>query len=753
MPARDDTGFLTSAAHATSVESTARFSGLDLLTVLYRRKWLVLGLTTALTAVDFAAATALPKIYRAQVLLQLEMQGNVTPGGEVRGIPADLDGGAMQSQEEVIRTPPIAVKVIKEAKLKDSPEFLAAFSSDPWWADLKTRLTSMLPGGDKGFINSFLRNQPRDPDELARIQREEEIRIFEDHLDVSFDQRGTSLRIAYRSQDPAIAAAAANATARFYVDQQIESKTAMLSEAGSWLSERIAELRRAAETSETDLARFRAEHHLGTDQTPAFTQQRLSDLNKQLITALGEQFAATSRLEEAQRAEKAGGAVAVSNVLDSKAIQNLRAEEIRAQIAFTDAKSKGNLILVDREAAVLVAVRIQLQDEAHRIIASLGHDVGAAVFRVVQIQRAIADITAEAAKREPAYAQAEAFTREATANRAVFDGVVRKTEEIRTMNGLQHPDIQVVSQAFVPALPYFPRLRLFLPIGAVGGFLMSSALALFIERRQRGIRSIDAGERILGMPGLGWLPSIHSRGSKRHQIAMISPMPQLLRDSLWMLALSLCSLAERQRPVILISSTISGEGKTTTAVWLARTFARSGKSCLLIDADRRRPAASFYLNAEEGHPGLDDVIAGRQSLEGAVTLHPETGVFLLSALNTNEIPTYDSSALAKTVAAARSQYEVVIIDTPPVLAAPDSFAFAPHADLLLMVVQQGKAPARLVAKAARRLAAYWGDSNVGFILSRAHPASFRSADVESYSMGYLKRPEYSGVRAVQEIPK
>ncbi len=731
---------------ALNFPASLPLSGLDVLRAFYRRKWLIVGITTGVIALNFIAAVALPKVYKAEVLLQTDegMQGTAAGGVEVRGIPASLDGGVMQSQEDMIRTPVIALDVIKSIRLKNSPEFRQAEHS--WVKRLTTYVASVVPGWVANLVN-----QPASPDEQQRLQRDKAVEIFESHLDVSYDQRGTSLWIGYRSEDPAVAAAVANVTAHAYVEQQIKAKIAMLRDAGEWLSGRIAYLRHKAEESETALAQFKQKHHLGTEQTPAFTQQQLSDLNKQLVFAIADQLTAYSRLNEAERTEKLGGAAQLSPVLDSKTIQYLRQEEAAVQLALTKTETTGNRLLAMLDTSELAAVRAQLKEEMSRIVSGLRHDAEAANARVASVRAEIAAMTKQAAEHEAAYAQAEVLTREATANRAVFDEVVQKAEEIRTMDGLQRPDIHVVSPAFIPARPYFPNLSLLLPIGAAGGLLISSSLALFIECRQQGVRSLDAGERLLGIPGLGWLPNVHSRTGKRRSVAMISPMPRLLRDALLVLAASLCALAGRQRPVIVISSAVSGEGKSTTAVWLARVFAESGKSCLLIDVDRRCQASSVWLNAREDAPGLDEVIAGRRSLQNAVTLNQKTGVAVLAAGWTGEIPAYDSSAFVATLEVARSQYEVVLIDTPPILASPDALAFAPHCDLALMVVQQQRVPARLIAKAAARLVTSHGKSAIGFMLSRANPASFRDADVENYSVNYLERSYHIGRRSVARI--
>jgi succinoglycan biosynthesis transport protein ExoP len=716
--------------------NTLPVSGLDVLRAFYRRKWLIVGLTTGVMALDLAAAAILPKVYKAQVLLQTDegMRGTAAGGVEVRGIPTDLDGGAMQSQEDMIRTPVIALEVIKSAQLESTPEF----RQDAWGARLATYVASVLPAWAADLTGRVLTDQLASPAELERVERDQAIKIFENQLDVSYNLRGTSLWIAYRSIDPAVAAAAANVTAKAYVLQQMKAKIAMLHDAGDWLSERLAHLHRKAEESETALARFKQEHHLGTDQTPAFTQQRLSDLNKQLIVAISDEVAANSRINEAARADKLGDVAQLSTVLDSKEVQYLRQQEIAAKLVLSSAATKGNQPLAAMGAANLAAVRVQLQAGLTRVVSGLRHDANAANARVASIRDAIAAVTKDAAEHEPAYAQAEVLTREASANRAVFDGVVQKAEEIGTMDGLQRPDLHIVSPALIPARPYFPKLHLFLPIGAAVGLLISTSLAFLLERRQQGIRSIDAGERLLGIPGVGWLPSIR-RKEKRRPIAMISPVPRSLRDALLVLAASLCALARRQRPIILISSAVSGEGKSTTAVWLARMFAETGKSCLLIDVDRRCPAGSVWLNAREGVPAMDDVIAGRQPLQSAITVNQETGVAVLAAGGASAIPTYDSAAFAATLEVARSQYEVVVIDAPPILASPDALVLAPHCDLALMVVQQERVPAHVVAKAVARLVAGHGKSAIGFMLSRAKLASFHDAYIENYSISYLER--------------
>jgi uncharacterized protein involved in exopolysaccharide biosynthesis len=168
-------------------------------------------------------AASFPKIYLAEVLLQVDERAVkiAASDGEVRSVAADLDAGSLSSQADVIRAPNLALQVIASQRLLGTPDFRAAIDGSVAWrfvSDAAAKIAAATGYGAQ--YNAFIAERREDLRAAERCRTEAAIKHFENHLDVAYDQHGSSLRVAYRSGDPELSEAVANAVAQVYVDQQ-----------------------------------------------------------------------------------------------------------------------------------------------------------------------------------------------------------------------------------------------------------------------------------------------------------------------------------------------------------------------------------------------------------------------------------------------------------------------------------------------------------------------------------------------------
>jgi capsular exopolysaccharide synthesis family protein len=723
-------------------------SGGDVLRAVWRRKWLIAAVTIVLTVMNVGVALMLPKLYRAEVLLQADPRGGRLVEGNVTSLPNELDGGGLAGQVDVIRSPDIALRVIASEGLEEQEEFSRELDREGE-ATLSTTLRGyvawmvhqarqVLPGG----ASADFAPPPQPPLTEEYRRREDAIRILQRNLQVDYDLRGASLRIRYISEDPALAASVANAVALAYVDHQMERKLDLLRNATQWLSERLEGLRTKAVEAESRMAEFRQRHDLGTTEAPVFTQQQLADLHAQLITAIGIEAEAEARARRAEAAARANQLGGIPEAINSPTVQRLREQEVITSRRLAELNSDGNLRTASTVRAELAQVSRRINEELGRVLESLRGEAEVTRARRTSIEATIARLTSAAVQRDSYSVQAAQLEREAVANRAVFDAAVRRMEEARTLDGLQRPDVSVVSPALVPARPYKPRLELVAGLGFAGSLFAGLGLATLIELRRRTLRSLAQGETALGIHGIGWTPALRLRRGEQPEDIVLREPTHLFSECLRSITVGLRTAGGRSSRVILVTSALPAEGKTTLALSYTRMAAAAGQSCLLIEADLRRPTFNKRLGAEPHH-GLSDLVGGRKPRLGEVVQRDEaSGADFIVAGEDGGDPlrALDKVAFGAFIEQARDCYDTIVIDAPPILAVADGAMLVQHADVVLLVVRWDRTPVRLAAQALGRIRRA-GAENVAFVLSQIDTARLPRDQDERQAIDYAYRSD------------
>lgn len=721
-------------------------SGADLLRAVWRRRWLIAAVTIALTALNIAVALMLPKLYRAEVLLQADPRGGRLVEGNVTSLPSELDGGGLAGQVDVIRSPDVALRVIASERLEDEPEFRRRLD-DAEGASRGTVLRDAAEGLrglasrilPAGLAAEFM-PQPEPLRTQEHRRREDAIKILQTNLQVDYDLRGGSLRIRYVSEDPALAAAVANAVSLAYVDHQMERKLDLLRNATHWLSERLEGLRTKAVEAESRLAEFRQRHDLGSTEAPIFTQQQLADLHAQLITAIGAESEADARVRRAEAAVRGSSLGGIPEAIHSPTMRILREQEVMTSRRLAELNNDGNLRTAATVRAELAQVTRRIGEELERILGALRSEAEVARARRASIEANIARITAAAAQRESYSVQAAVLEREAVANRTVFDAAVRRMEEARTLDGLQRPDVSVISPALVPGRPYRPDLGLVAGMGSAASLLAGLGLATLIELRRRTLRSIAQGEAALGIHGIGWTPSVRLRRGAMPEDILLTEPGHLFSECLRSITVALRTAEGRGSRVILVTSALPGEGKTTLALSYARMAAAVGQSCLLVEADLRRPTFGARLGAEQRR-GLSDLAGVEPARLGDVVQRDEaSGVDYIVAgeVGGDPLRALDKAAFGAFLEQARDCYDTVVIDAPPILAVADGAMLVQHADVVLLVVAWDRTPVRLAARALGRMRRA-GAERVAFVLSLVDAARLPRDQDERHAIEYAHR--------------
>lgn len=363
------------------------------------------------------------------------------------------------------------------------------------------------------------------------------------------------------------------------------------------------------------------------------------------------------------------------------------------------------------------------------MVESVEEEFSTARSHVELLQEALDKQKAEANDLAEKLVQYHILQHDAESNKQLYDGLLQKLKEAGITAGLRSSNIRVVDPALAPASPSRPQkarnILLAVLVGLVGGV----GLALFREYLDNTVKSPDDIEALTGLPSLAVVPSLpglrtsHSRfsrlareaapqsasGPRVELLSYIQPKSQIseafraLRTSL------LLSQADHPPQVILVTSALPREGKTTAAVNLAVTLAQLGDRTLLMDSDLRKPGIRRALNLTIGKEvGLSSYLAGVSTLDEATIPHPT--INNLVALTTGPVPPSPADLLSshrmrEAIVELRHRFKFIVIDSPPVMAATDAVILSALTDGVLLVVRSGETPKEAFTRTRDLLAA------------------------------------------------
>ena len=685
----------------------------DILGMLRRRK-LVIAIPILLgAATGWVATRNQPMSYQANTMVMVD-----TRKVEVININSVMshlpqDNTVLRSELDLISSRLLAGRIVDRLDLTHDPHLLSDRIQTPPWVtvarDLQAALASRLPQAGR-LLAAVLPAPVAAPAEPTRDQA---IDHLLSGLRVSNDGRSYTIVISFTSPDPVYAARVANTVAKEYLVLQTEMKSNATRQANAWLSQRLGELRQALEVSEQAVETYRQKEGLFETEGKLIDTSRLTALVQRRDEARLRRLGAEARLASAQALISRGPAAGdVNETAGSEILRTLRQQEIDLRRKIADLASRANdrhpaMIALHNDLAVL---RQRLQEEAARTVKTLSNEVEIARVQEASLEEALSGLKENQGKTGSGTLVLRQLVREAEANRSIYEVVLNRYKEIAEQVDLQRPDASIISPAAVPTEPAPSRRLPVIVIGGIGGALLGIALALLRERRDQPVRSVPDLERATGIPVIGLVPDI-GRSWLRHPEDSVGQGGGALRDALCVTQIAIrpqardCTKIVAPRPhVLLVTSALAHEGKTTFCVSMARMLAMDGKRVMLIDADLRRPRVGAALG-DKAADGLVDLLIRNRPLEDAVCVDAKTGLHYLSAHRGIENPkaVLSGNAFQQLIWDCSRLYDTIIIDTPPVMMAPDAAVVAPLADACLFMARWGRTPVESVLAGLRLL--------------------------------------------------
>jgi polysaccharide biosynthesis transport protein len=681
----------------------------ELLAILRRRKWSLIVCFILVTAGAVVIVNRMTPIYEATSSVMLDV--NERPLANIESILAGLPANSetMHGVVAVMLSRDFAERVIQNLKLYEVPEFNPALQPPSAWA---TFVSSA-----REWVRKAL-GMPAEPapvsvpsiEQQADRDRVRVISTLLGKLEVLPRAETWVIDITASSEDADMAALLANTVAELYLVNQLEEKFQATKREAEWLTRRLADLRADLQRAESAVETYRSSAGLlQSDGDTTLGQQQISDVNGQLIAARLRRAELESRLREAESLVLSpGGANAAGDVLQSALIQGLiqQEAEVVRKIAELSSTSGENLPAMQSARAEARDLRNKITQEIGRVVEGLRSETAVARSQVYALESSLAKLESQVGATNSKSAQLRVLEREAETSRLLYEAFLSRFKESEDQETIQQSDARVISHADVPPRPEQPKGAILIALSAVFSLLLGLGVAGLRELFDRGIRSMEQVYRYLDMHCLGLLPMISRfrRGGSAPEAYLVKMPTSAYAEATRSVLTGILFASAKTPRVVAVTSARPNEGKTSTAISMARLNALAGRRSIILDLDLRKPELHKRLKAR-ATAGLVEFLNEQATFTDVVQKDEATGLdFIVAGRRTsNSVELLRSKHLTDLLIELGRAYDLVIIDAPPVLALADARLTARLADTTLLIVRWGKTTPEVARLAVRQL--------------------------------------------------
>ncbi|HKB65410.1 MAG TPA: polysaccharide biosynthesis tyrosine autokinase [Pyrinomonadaceae bacterium] len=736
---------------------------LDYWRAVRKRLWLVVSIVALITMLSVIYVARKPDVYQAGARVQVDLENSGALVGKTPYVfgPTN-DPTYFNTQLQILISPGLMRRVVKALDLEHNPDFFKGNST-------QKRSTWQTIKGMMGF------GSVSKPDESTVAKDDLQLRttgtVSAAHEDLAEAKRlapyvGAILGglkvdpvketrglyketrlidITYTHTDPEVAARVVNAIAKTYVFNNLEKKGETNTSTAEFLEKRIAELQQKVRTDEEKLVNYAKNNQIiSLEPNQNTVAERLAGLNKQLLEAENERIEAESKYNAA----RIGGAANALADLDAKQVNETESKladlrQKRAQLMVDATEEAPEVKEVDQQIAELdrQAKEMRLR-KSSTILTNLETSYRQTLAREQELRKSFEKQRGETLTQNEAAINYRIIQQEIQTNKTLLDNLLQRSKENDVIMASKPNNISVVDYAITPEGPIGPNrtrtvfVALFLALGLGVGF------ALLLEYLDDTVHSTEEVERLLHLPALAVIPAALGNGKRRllagpgglqKRNGNPSDNPELLMnaDGRSPLAESyrhlrtsvLLSTAGRAPRSLLVTSSLPGEGKTTTAVNTAVSLAQTGASVVIIDADMRRPRLRSIFGLSD-RAGLSSILSSELSeaeLLAMVSQAPVAGLHVLTAgpIPPNPAELLGSEQMHRLMIILQSKFNHVVVDSPPVSSFTDGVLISSMVDGVLLVVHGGKS-SRHVVKRSRQLLQDVGAKIFGVVLNNVN---------------------------------
>lgn len=692
--------------HSARYENTGHMARVPVLVAYWniarQRKWLILAAVVFSIVIGVVLTFLATPYFTATARLQIDREGEqVTNVEEVTRIEAAGEREFYDTQYALLRSRSLAERVARSLNLTRDEQFLEAFE------------VPEAAGTDLNARESSLRRATQ---------------ILLEHVAVAPIRNSSLVDISFESPDPAMSAAVANAWAEQYIETNIDRRFESTLQARDFLEDRLAGLREQLETAERNLVNYAANRGIisfaqrSADGSTSPTDRTLTTINlEELSGALAEATQARIAAESALSARRSGEqeSPTLNSLRERRAAVSVELAELRA--TFSDsypliAEARSRLETLDRAIA----------EENARVSNDFSRAYNAALAQEQRIQAQVDALRSSVATEQSDAIQYNIFQREVDTTRELYDGMLQRYKEIGVA-GVASNNVVIVDRALVPTKPSSPNLILNLVLSALLGLLLALLLIIAVEQIDQTIKSPSEVRGKVGLPLLGTLPEV-SEGDIAEELL---DAKSSISEALLSLQTNLSFATKHGIPKsMLFTSTRPNEGKSNSIIGLGHSLARIGHKVLLIDADMRNNSVNNLMQIESGS-GLSNYLTGAPYGPEIISKsgYPNFDIVAAGPKPPSAAELLISSRMSELINEAQRDYDVILVDAPPVLGIADAPLIAQAVEGVVYVIEIKGPRVGDIQQSIARLAE--SRANLLGVLTTKHKSG-----IDGYGYGY-----------------
>jgi succinoglycan biosynthesis transport protein ExoP len=663
-----------------------------------RNKWRILALVVLVGLLAHLYSLSLPPVYRAAATVMVE-------GSRPKNVTAEdmyvaYSGTSRDyylTQFEIMKSRDFAERLVRVMGLVNHPEFDPGNRPAPWYQ-------ALLP---ERFLPA-----KRPAPAISRQELEESVinRVMAQTSLLPI--RNTQLvKLGFTSGDPELAARIPNTLATIYIVSDLEARLETTRRTTGFLVKQAEDLKTKLVDSERALQQFRDREKIVEVKgvSLAGASMQLEQLTTALIAARRNRAdieALSNQVNAARQGKSTESLDTLPVVQRHPQVQRFKEVEAEAERRLAEATRRygpEHPRLVAAQAD-FKAAQENVKRQINTVIQTVSKDYEVAKANELAVERALAQSKGDIQAYNRKEFELQSLERDVVSNRQLYDAFLQRSKETRA-GEMPVAIARIIDDARPPKGPSGPNRQLIVGVGVLAALLAGVALALLIERLNNAVKASHEVESKLGIRALGVLPV--TPGEKNVPIERMfresnqnafSEAIRTVRSSI------LLSGLQSPRKVVLLTSSVPDEGKTTLAANLAFAFSHVKKT-LLLEADMRRPKLAKVLGDNANRPGLSELVAGTASIEQCVhsVLDSNMYVMLSGRVPPNPLELISSPQFAAVIEKLKEKFEVIVVDSPPVQLVSDAVMLAQVATSVVFVVRADSTPYPVARHALNRL--------------------------------------------------
>jgi succinoglycan biosynthesis transport protein ExoP len=670
----------------------------DYLRVILKHRWTIITIAAViLISVTIFSFTATP-IYEAKTRIIIEKENpKVVSFQEVMAVDASgMD--YYQTQYKLIESRAVAGDVIKRLQLENNTDFNPRPGDTILSAIREAIMAPLYYLGDLMYAKGQKKDQIEDAQTYSPLTTQ-----FIKMIKVSPIRNSRLVDISVEFKDPVMATRMANTLAKSYIALNLETKLKATQDAVSWLNSRIDEERKKVDTAEQTLLRYKEQQGIITDfssNVETITAQKLAELNKQVVESEAKRVEAETRYRQASNLQNKDVLDSIPEVLSNSLINEIKKQEVelfkrRSELTKKYGRNHPQMIAMQKELDTLNVSKAQ---EIKRVINSLHNEYKVAQAREQSLKSSLGLQKGESLAMNQKAIDYNVLKRSAESTREMYDLLIKRFKETSLTEDIKTGNIRVVDVAEVPKTPVKPKKALNILLALVVGLSLGIGMAFFLEYLDNTIKIPEDITDVLKIPYLGPVPAMATEtapGAEKKPpedlVTHLAPKSTASEAYRGIRTGLLLSSVDRTPQVILICSAGPSEGKTITAANIAVTMAQAGGKTLLLDCDMRRPKLHRLFGIERNTGGMSNILVGSVCMDDTIvhTLINNMDIIPSGPIPPNPSELLGSHHMKELIERARTRYERIIIDSPPITAVTDAVILSSFVDGVVVVIRAG----------------------------------------------------------------